>query len=241
MDRDNRIKNYSVYCHTSPSNKKYVGISCNLEKRWNNGKGYIKNYLFYRAIEKYGWDNFKHEILYNQLTLEEAGKIEKQLIAEWNLTNPQFGYNLREGGNGNFSNESRRLMSISRLNNKNSVGRHLSLETRQKISESLKQYYKTHTPTMTNKKQSEETKEKLRNRKISDETKLKMKQNHADVSGEKNPSAKPIRQLDLNGNILEEFAYATLASRKFNLDLSSIIKCCRGKAKTCGGYKWEYI
>ena len=94
---------YSVYCHTTPSNKKYVGISCNPEKRWNNGKGYIKNYLFYRAIKKYGWDNIKHEILFTNLTLEEAGQIEKNLIQEWDLLNPQKGYNLREGGNGKFS------------------------------------------------------------------------------------------------------------------------------------------
>ena len=102
---------YSVYCHTSPSNKKYVGISCNPEKRWNCGKGYIKNYLFYRAIQKYGWNNFSHEILYKNLTLDEAGKIEAKLINEWQLTNPKYGYNLREGGNGSFSEHSRQLMS----------------------------------------------------------------------------------------------------------------------------------
>lgn len=94
---------------------------------------------------------------------------------------------------------------------------------------------------MTGKHHTEATKEKLRNRIVSDETKHKMSLNHADVSGAKNPSAKPIRQLDLEGNIIEEFAYATLASKKLNIDLSSIIKCCKGKHKTAGGYKWEYI
>lgn len=68
-----------------------------------------------------------------------------------------------------------------------------------------------------------------------------MRRNHADVSGAKNPSAKAVYQLDLQGNILEEFSYATLAAKKFNLDLSSIIKCCKGKKKTCGGYKWQYV
>ena len=105
------MNNYVVYCHISPSNKKYVGISCNPIKRWNNGNGYKKNYLFYRAIQKYGWDNFKHEILYENLTIERAGEIEKKLINEWNLLNPQFGYNLREGGNGKLSETSRHLMS----------------------------------------------------------------------------------------------------------------------------------
>lgn len=101
------MNNYVVYCHTSPSNKKYVGISCNPIKRWNNGEGYKKNYLFYRAIKKYGWDNFKHEILYENLTVDQAGEIEKRLIDEWHLLDSHFGYNLREGGNGKLSDTSR--------------------------------------------------------------------------------------------------------------------------------------
>ena len=64
--------NYSVYCHVSPTGKKYVGISSNPEKRWGNGEGYKKNYLFYPDIQLYGWDNFIHEILYTNLSIEDA-------------------------------------------------------------------------------------------------------------------------------------------------------------------------
>lgn len=234
------MNDYKVYCHTSPNGKRYVGISNNPEKRWNNGKGYIKNYLFYRAIEKYGWDNFTHEILYENLSIDEAGNIEKKLIDEWNLMDPNFGYNLREGGNGKFSEYSRYLMSKSRLNNKNCLNRKLSQETKEKISISLKKYYAKHDNPMKNRHHTPETIEKLKNRVITEETKSKMKENHADVKGINNPSARAIRQLDKEGNFIEEFAYATLAAKKYNLDLSSIIKCCRGKQKTCGGYKWEY-
>ena len=31
------------------------------------------------------------------------------------------------------------------------------------------------------------------------------------------------------------------ASRKYNIDRSDISKCCQGKRKTAGGYKWEYF
>lgn len=237
---ENKEKTYCVYCHTSPSNKKYVGISCNPEKRWNNGKGYIKNYLFWRAIEKYGWDNFQHEILYTDLTSEQAKEIEIQLIDEWQLTDPQYGYNLRAGGDGSFSEHSRQLMSQSRIGNKNSAGHSPSQETRKKISESLKLYFTTHPNPMLGKHLNPETIQKLRDRVITEETRAKMRQNHADVSGAKNPSAKPIKQFDLEGNFLEEYPYATLAAKKYNIDLSSIIKCCKGKSKTCGGYKWAY-
>ena len=51
--------NYTVYMHISPSNKRYIGItSKSVNKRWNNGLGYIKNDHFWRAIQKYGWNNF---------------------------------------------------------------------------------------------------------------------------------------------------------------------------------------
>lgn len=66
------MNDYSVYCHTSPSGKKYVGISKNPVKRWNSGRGYSKNYRFARAINKYGWDSFRHEILADGLSAEEA-------------------------------------------------------------------------------------------------------------------------------------------------------------------------
>ena len=48
-------RNYTVYLHTSPSGKYYVGITgTSIEKRWKkNGEGY-KNQVFYKAIEKYG-------------------------------------------------------------------------------------------------------------------------------------------------------------------------------------------
>ena len=85
--------------HTSPSNKKYIGI--NKQKptqRWSNGKNYKHNCYFTQAIEKYGWDNFKHEILFEVDTLEEAKELEIEMISKYNSDNRDFGYNLSKGG-----------------------------------------------------------------------------------------------------------------------------------------------
>ena len=82
------MNNYMVYMHISPSNKRYIGItSMNDENiRWQNGNGYKHNKHFYRAIEKYGWDNFQHIIIARNLTKEEACWLEIELIREWDST-----------------------------------------------------------------------------------------------------------------------------------------------------------
>ena len=227
---------YKVYCHTSPTNKKYVGISVNPEKRWANGEGYIKNYQFYPDIQKYGWNSFRHEILYDNLSIEEAKEKERELIKSWNLTDPLYGYNLTEGGDGSFSEYSRYLMSKARKGNTNSKGQIHTIENRQQISKSLKQYYKEHPVEKIDNSNEEWYKEAIERRKAHIHLIRSLS-----TSGASNPSAKAIVQKDLNGNIIMSFPYAKMAAQKFNIDLSSIIKCCRGKAKTAGGYKWSYL
>ena len=92
-------KTYCVYCHISPSGKRYIGITCQKpKKRWSCGKGYIDNPYFSKAIMKYGWDAFQHIILLDGLTLKEASQAEKDLIAKYDTTNQDNGYNIELGG-----------------------------------------------------------------------------------------------------------------------------------------------
>ena len=54
-------KSYIVYLHTSPSGKRYVGItSQSTNNRWRNGKGYKRNEYFTKAINKHGF--FLHKV-----------------------------------------------------------------------------------------------------------------------------------------------------------------------------------
>lgn len=103
-------KKWCVYCHTSPSGKKYIGItSIKPERRFNHGNGYLKknkNGKYFQpamahAIVKYpDFDNdWKHEILYDRLTQVDAESKEKQLIAEYKTKDPKYGYNISPGGN----------------------------------------------------------------------------------------------------------------------------------------------
>lgn len=83
--------------------RKYIGLtkySNYPNKRWCNGKGYKEQSYFWNAIQKYGWDNFKHEIVFESLTKEQACNKEKALIKLFNTTDDKFGFNLTAGGDG---------------------------------------------------------------------------------------------------------------------------------------------
>lgn len=126
---------FTVYMHTNMiNNKKYVGITSRKpEHRWFHGKGYPHNKYFTSAINKYGWDNFKHEILYTDLTEEEACLKEQELIKFYKSNQHDYGYNLESGGRYCKINE-----ETKRKIGKASKGRKLSEEHKRKISQSEK-------------------------------------------------------------------------------------------------------
>ena len=123
-------RNYCVYKHTSPSGKVYFGItSLTLERRCDNGRGYRLNPYFSRAILKYGWENFTHEIVAQGLTKDAACAMERELIAKHHSTDPAYGYNLMGGGEHyTHSLTSREKMSAAHM------GLTASEETRAKMS-----------------------------------------------------------------------------------------------------------
>ena len=88
---------YTVYRHICPNNKMYIGITRKKpEDRFLNGQGYFDNKKFYKDIKKYGWDNIKHEILFENLSRKLALCIESIYIVFYNTCNEYNGYNSRE-------------------------------------------------------------------------------------------------------------------------------------------------
>lgn len=92
----------TIYLHRNKSNGKvYIGQTIqSIENRWKNGNGYKPCTYFYKAIQKYGWENFDHIILEQNenWTQEELNNKEKEYILLFKANNPQFGYNICEGG-----------------------------------------------------------------------------------------------------------------------------------------------
>lgn len=62
----------------------------------------LRTIIFYRAIQKYGWNNFEHEVIAENLTKDEACEMEKALIKKLKSNDYHFGYNLSAGGEGNL-------------------------------------------------------------------------------------------------------------------------------------------
>ena len=250
---------YTVYMHTTPSNKVYIGITEQKpEQRWRNGNGYKNNEHFYRAILKYGWDNIKHEIICQApMSAAQAGAIEKSFIHLYDSTNPDKGYNHSIGGEGGAlgvhqSAETRKKISEAHKGRPSPrKGAHLSAETRKKISESQK----GRTPAMKGKHLSQETRKKL--------SELRKGANNPHYG--KHPSAETLRKMSEaskrsylnNPERLLKYSEAnkkavicvetgilyssvTEAAKSIGVTRTAISFVVRGINKTAGGYHWKY-
>lgn len=91
-----------IYKYTGPEGKSYIGQTIgSLKMRAKNvysGTGYKKCALFWKAIEKYGWNNFSVEIL-EEVDIEKLDEKEMYYISKYNTLAPN-GYNITLGGEG---------------------------------------------------------------------------------------------------------------------------------------------
>lgn len=98
----------TIYKYTSPSGKCYIGQTCKntqAQRAGYEGSGYKPCKAFWRAIQKYGWNNFKYEILEQVESREEANEKEKYYISTYRSNQSQYGYNIYEGGDSSASEE----------------------------------------------------------------------------------------------------------------------------------------
>ena len=242
-------KKWCLYCHTNKINgKKYFGITCQKpEKRWQNGLGYKTKY-FYNAIQKYGWENFDHAVLFTDLTLDEANRLEMQYIKGYHTCiydDPCHGYNSTFGGDGcvgyKHSDETKekfksRIMTqdtknkISRTVSKTNLGRVVSPETRAKISKSRSGIKHSDiarlkiSQSQIGKPKSESWKEKVSKQHIEDPR----------------YNCKKVGQFDKDTGIMINCFFSTGEALR-QTGINNISSCCRGVQKTAGGYVWKYV
>lgn len=245
------MNNYTVYMHIAPNNKKYIGITKqNVKRRWRGqGQGYKKNVLFYRAIKKYGWDNFEHKILFEHLTKESAEQKEIELINKYKSNNPKYGYNIENGGKtiGTVSESTKEKLRQANL------GKKISEETRKKYCEAQQkirkrekeQGIKRKTPSgkdnwFYGKHHTEETKQKIRE-KNSGINSAWWGRKHTKEEKEKIALAhkKIVEQLNSNQEVINTYPSVLDASISLNCNSNSIYKAIYRKAKS-HNYYWRY-
>jgi hypothetical protein len=264
---------YCVYVHTNKINgKMYVGQTCQKpEYRWSNGTGYVGSTYFYRAIQKYGWGNFEHEVVASNLTKVEANNFEKLLIQMLNTTDENSGYNLTNGGDGmtgfRHSPETKEKMRQNNLGaNNNNYGKHLDEDQKRKISESNSgvKNYNAHAVfqydlqgNFIQKWDYIRQAAKALNISASNISGCCSHQQRMaggfiwmyadDILGQTNIHpyrhyhTQEIIQYDPQGNEIRRWFDAKEAANVLKLHRSTITKACVGKLKTAGGFIWRYI
>lgn len=258
----NKKKIYTVYKHTVPNGKLYIGITSQKpEERWRNGNGYRRNKDFYPDIVKYGWENIKHEIVCDHLEDWQAGKTERKLIEYFDTRNPDKGYNHSIGGTygalgAQFSAETRRKLSEARKGANNPrYGKHLTAELRQKISEANKRAYILN-PELRRKLSemhrgannynygkhpSAETRRKLSEALKGRTSSWKGKHHSAETrrkisESHKGKTAKAVICVE-TGTL---YISCTEAAKSIGVTQEAISSAVRGISKTSGSYHWKY-
>jgi group I intron endonuclease len=243
-------KTYCVYIHTFPNGKVYIGITSQKpESRWKGGKKYAYNQIVGRAIEKYGWDAIRHDVVFDGMSEGEAKAKEIELIKKYNAQNPECGYNLTAGGDGmtGFKTYEETKIKLSIIN----TGKRHTKESRNKMSESRKgekaYWYGKKFPEEMKRKISEGKKGKNTGiescwygKTMPESARVKMSQNHADVSGAKNPKAKRIEMLDKTGELIRVFQTIKEAAVFRSCNVCSIRRYCIGEHNDKSGYIWRY-
>lgn len=235
-------KTWYVYMHTNKiNNKRYIGIT-GQDRYWDrwrsDGSGY-KTQVFGKAIEKYGWNNFKHEILREVNTESEACELEQYYIQKYNSNNKDFGYNISIGGegtltglynlpsmsipvyqydlDGNFLAEFPSMMEAERNTGIDNSAICACCKGVHSYTKDFIWSYEKH-------------------KKID---KVDPKQIRYELITKK--QEKKVYQYDLSGVFIQEYKSLSEASRVTNVDFRSISECCLNeKIKQTGGYIWSY-
>lgn len=216
-----------------------------------------------QAIQKYGKENFHRTIIHICYSEDELNKAEYDLSIILNVVESDGWYNLVYGGGTScgwhmseetkekirqkrigvtLSEETRHLLSRKLSGEKNPwYGRKHTDEELEKMSANRKGKCAGENNYWYGKHLSEETKLKISKSKTgktaSEETRRKLSEAHL---GSKNKGAKSVLQFSQDGIILKEWNCIMDIKRELGIDNSSVVKCCKGKLKSAGGFIWRY-
>jgi group I intron endonuclease len=226
------------------NNKIYIGQTTRpFKDRIKDYERFYGNDYINNSFKKYGFDNFKFEIIDTANNIEELNKKEIYYINKYNSTNKEIGYNIEFGGLNSIPNdETRKRMSESHMGIKQTdrwikkriaikgsedakkYGREKSEEEKKRLSETSPKYWE-------GKERSEDTK-----RKISETKKERgLSKKQKDLLCKRVVAYNPMTE-----NILGVYESSTEAAKHYPLSQSTISRRCTGKSKNNGDVHFKY-
>lgn len=229
-------KKYIIYKYTSPSGGVYIGQTCNdITTRANsNGKNYLNKdketgeFLqpaIANAILKYGWENFKKEVLYVNLTSEEADCKEIELIKFYKEGGKC--YNISSGGKGAPGTREHKIKQYSLKGN--------FIKEWNSIKEAEEYIGKT-------KAQANIVAccQGKKHRAYGYIWRYSDDENTAEIKA-LTPYRSPIKQYTKTGEYIKTYPTIAEASRQTGIGDTSIGNCLKGRSKSAGGYVWTFV
>lgn len=204
------------------NNKSYIGKSKHIYERWRqhhtepyNPNARTYNTIFYRAIRKYGLDQFQFEIL-EECSEEQLNEKEKYWIKKYNtyiLEPDSQGYNMTEGGEMTSFQLQYDINLIEKLWKEG--------KTHQEIREIVNCGQQVLTRYL-------------------DYLDIDVSERR-----KRGSLCKAILQFKMDGTFIQEFSSISEAVRQLqaqipNINTSNISYACNGKIKSAYGFQWRY-
>lgn len=226
-----------IYKHTNKINGKcYIGQTKQAAGiRWANGNGY-KNYadenscVFYNAIRKYGWENFEHTILEENIETQELANERESFWINFYKSYLGFddcnGYNMTLGGssgdhlgNSVYQISKSDLSIVAKYASSAEASRYFGSQANDShirrccegLKPSCKGFYWCYVKDYTN-----------------------------DWKPKRNELVSPIFQIDDDLNVVRRFNSITECVKLTGFSSGSIISCCKRKQRKANGYFWCY-
>lgn len=215
-----------VYSYTSPSGKQYIGQTIgslnSRAKNTINGSGYKKCTLFWKAINKYGWQKFAVNIL-EEVPYSELNNREQYYIEKYNTLAPN-GYNLTYGGDGGkkipvyvYSAQNGKFLaaysSLTEASEMTGVG----IETISAIMSTTVAKRRTQSHNLTFRREYVDS---------------------VSISELDRKSCREVYVYNLDGEYIRQYHSITKAAKELNCAASSIYKCLNGFSGRVGSYRF---
>lgn len=227
-------KIWTVYMYCFPNNKRYIGATCQLlsARQGARFQKYKNNTLLWSAIQEFGTESIEQTVLCKAYSEEEASEKEKAYISQYRTCDPDYGYNICNGGEGfkkkPLSEKQKEELCIQlKKASEERLKYPVSLETRRK--QSLAKLGKKRMP------MSEETKAKI--------SKANSRENMSEETRKRRKLSKikKVCATEKSSGIELVFDSVEDTARYFSVQSSAVSRWISGERKPRNDYTFKFI